>query len=431
MAEHQTSYATSTDGVSIAYQVGGSGPHNLVWVPGFASHVELFWDLPGFSHAYQRIERFCRLALFDKRGTGLSDRSLGMGSLETRMQDVRAVMEAAGFESATVLAISEGGAMSTLFAATYPERVDSLILIGADVTGGWIQPDMIPRVEREWGSGTLMQQLWLNGAGDLDQLSRIERAMGTPRAMAELLRHNLELDARSVLDSIHVPTLVLHCTDDPVVPIASGRYLAEHIPNAKLVEIDAAFHGSNLPEEMDRYVDEVEEFITGRRLGAANVAHRVLATILITDIVGSTERAADLGDDRWTTLLAEHDRTARQAVARFEGRWIKSTGDGILAVFDGPARAIAAARAIQDAVRGRGLQIRAGIHTGEIEEAPGDVHGIAVHIAARIASSAADDEIWVSSTVPGLVVGSGLEFDPRGEFTLKGVPGTWGLAAVR
>jgi class 3 adenylate cyclase len=234
-----------------------------------------------------------------------------------------------------------------------------------------------------------------------------------------------------VLGTIGLPTLVLHCVEDPVVPVTSGRYLASRIPGAKLVEIPAGFHGSNLPSEMDLYVDEIEEFVTGRRRSPTARANRVLSTVLITDIVGSTRLAAEMGDDRWGRLLDEHDRVSRHAIERRQGRWIHSTGDGVLAIFDGPARALSAARAIARNLEPFDLKIRAGLHTGEIDLRGEDIGGIAVHIAARVAAYAADGEIWVSSTVPGLVVGSGLEFDDRGEYTLKGVPGVWRLAALR
>lgn len=426
-----TRYAETSDGLSIAYQVDGAGPPDVVWVPGFASHVELFWELPGYAHAYRRLMRFCRLALFDKRGTGLSDRSLETSSLEDRSLDVDAVVAAADLDPVVLLGASEGGAMAALWAATHPERVAGLILMGADVTGAWIAPDMPATVARTWGTGELLRRLWLNGAGDLVQLSRIERAMGTPRAMAEQLRLGRSLDARPVLGAISAPTLVLHCTGDPVVPVSSGRAIADQVPNARLVEVDGRFHGSNRPEEMDRYVDEIEEFLTGRRRGSVDVSRRMLATILFTDIVASTDRASGSGDARWTALLEEHDRVARDAVARFEGVYVKSTGDGALATFPGPARAISAAQAMRRSLEPLGIRIRAAVHTGEVELRDGDVGGIAVHLAARILGLVAGGEIWASATVPGLVVGSGLEFEDRGTTSLRGIPGSWQLWAVR
>jgi class 3 adenylate cyclase len=425
-----TRYATTVDGLAVAYQVFGNGPPDFVWVPGFASHVELFWDLPGYAHTYRRIAGFTRFAVFDKRGTGLSDRSLGTGTPEERMQDILAVMDAAGFDSAVILGASEGAALSTLFAATYPQRVEALIMLGGAVSGDWVQPWLVPSIERDWGTGRLLRQLWLNGAGDLELLGRIERSMGSPRAMAEQMRHNRRYDGTPTLASIQAPTLVLHVVDDPIVPLASGRELAARIPGARLVELPGAFHGSNLPAEMDRYVDEVEEFVTGQRGGVAVSTERFLSTVLFTDIVDSTGRAAALGDERWTRLLDEHDRVARTAVSRFRGRVVTGTGDGLLAIFDGPARAIAAADAIRRNLEPFGLRLRAGVHTGEIELRGDDVGGIAVHLAARIAAVAQPDETWVSPTVPGLVVGSGLHFADRGDHELKGVPGSWRLAAV-
>jgi class 3 adenylate cyclase/predicted alpha/beta hydrolase len=425
-----TRYATTTDGLAIAYQVLGAGPPEFLWVPGFASHVELFWEFAGYAHTYRRIAAFSRFAILDKRGTGLSDRSLGTGIPEDRMLDILAVLDAAGMRSATILGASEGAALAALFAASYPDRVDGLILLGGSVTGKWVPPGLIRKVREEWGSGRLMQRLWMNGAGDLDQLGRVERAMGTPRAMAEMMEHNRAYDGSAALASVRAPTLVLHCLDDPVVPLAAGRELAGGIAGATLVELPGAFHGSDVPTEMDLYVDEIEEFVTGRRRAAPVAVSRVLSTVLITDIVGSTDLVAELGDASWTALLDRHDRIARTVVARANGRWIKSTGDGILAVFDGPARAVAAADAIRDRLAPLGLRTRAGVHTGEIELRGDDVGGIAVHIAARVAAIAAEGEIWVSPTVPGLVVGSGLAFETRGRHALKGVPGEWELAAL-
>ncbi len=428
MGEHPTRYATTSDGLSIAYQRLGDGPP-FVWVPGFASHVELFWEFAGYAHTYRRIAGFSRFLLFDKRGTGLSDRSLGTGLPEERILDISAVLDAAGFRSATLLGASEGAALAALFAAMHPDRVDALILMGGAVTRAWIPDGMIPAIEREWGTGRLLQTLWMNGVGDLEELGRIERAMGTPRAMAEMMAHNQRYDGTPMLAGVQAPTLVLHCTDDPVVPISAGRDLAAGIPGSRMVELPGAFHGSSLPREMDLYVDEIEEFVTGsRRVPVA--AERILSTILFTDIVNSTCHVTEMGDARWAHILGEHERIARAAVRRFGGHWVKSTGDGILATFDGPARAVAAARALGDNLHPFGIEIRAGVHTGEIELLGDDIGGVAVHIAARIAAIAGPSQVWVSPTVPGLVVGSGLEFESRGEFELKGVPGSWSLLAV-
>ncbi len=426
----ETRYASTPDGLALAYQVLGDGPPNLVWVPGFAAHVELFWELPGYAHTFRRLASITRIALFDKRGTGLSDRSLGTGTLDDRMSDLAAVMDAAAMESAVMVGVSEGGALAALFAAANPGRVDALVLIGAAMTGDWISPALIEDVERNWGTGTLLRRLWLNGVGDLAQAGRIERGMGTPRAMAEMMRHNLRADARPALPAIQAPTLVLHCTEDPVVPVEAGRAIAEAMDDVRMVELPGRFHGSNLPDEMDRYVDEIAEFITGSRHTPVDPTARTLATLLITDIVGSTDRAADVGDGRWTDLVAEHDRAGRRAVERFGGRWIRSTGDGLLALFDGPARAIAAARDLARSLTPHGIRIRGGVHVGEIVVRGDDIQGIAIHIAARVAALAEPGHLWVSSTVPGLAVGSGLSFDDRGVFELKGVPGEWRLASV-
>jgi class 3 adenylate cyclase len=426
----ETRYAATIDGLSIAYQVLGEADLDLLWVPGFASHVELFWELPGYAHTFRRLAGFSRLAVFDKRGTGLSDRALGTGTLEERLQDVEAVADAAGFDELALLGASEGAGLAIMFAAMHPDRVRALITLGGAITGDWVPPQLVEGIEREWGSGALLQRLWLNGAGDLRELGRIERAMGTPRAMAAQMRQNVRTDGSALLPGVRAPTLIMHCVGDPVVPVSSGRELAASIAGARLVEIPGSFHGSNLIEEMDLYVDEVELFLTGGLRHAPLPYDRVLATVLLTDLVGSTKRAGELGDERWSRLLDDHDRTARQAVARFRGRWIKSTGDGSLATFDGPARAIGAAEEIARRLEPLGLTIRAGVHTGEIELRGEDISGLAVHIAARVASLAADGEIWVSATIPGLVVGSGLVFEDVGTHELKGLDAPWRLYRV-
>lgn len=437
----ETGYATTVDGLSIAYQTWGDGA-NLVCVPGTASHLDLFWDLPGIPgrRLRERLGRVARCAFFDKRGTGLSDRSFGTGSLEDRMEDVRAVMDAAGMESATLLGISEGGPMAVLFAASCPERVDRLVVFGGYAVGrDVVTPERIRVYAEQWGSGTVMREHWCAGIGDLAELGRMERAMNTPRAIAEFMTLNGEIDVRPVLGTVTAPALVIETDDRVLAPgqvrpfVDISRELADGMPDARLELLPGRFHGTSDLADADRVIDLIEEFVTGSspadRAGA--VIDRVLSTVVFTDLVGSTRRAAVEGDQRWSRMLEDHDRICRDVLGRFRGRWVKSTGDGMLATFDGPARAIAAVEAIGRELRTLGLEIRAGVHTGEIELRGDDIAGLGVNIAARVMHEAGDGETWVSSTVPGLAVGSGIGFERRGAFELKGVPGAWELFAAR
>lgn len=435
-----TRYADS-DGLSIAYQVHGEGELDLVLVPGFVSHVELLWEEPGMARFLRRLASFSRLILFDKRGQGLSDRPVAPPTLEDSMGDLHAVLEAAGSERAAVLGVSEGGPMSALFAATYPERVASLVLYGtfarmvrapdfplglpAEALDRWGQ-----MMAREWGTPVGVE-VWAPAAvGDAEferWWARLLR-QGTSRAGAiALMDLYREIDTRSILPSIDVPTLVLHRRDDLVVLARQGRYLAEEIPAARYVEVEGADHLAWVGDQ-DSLLDEIEEFLVGSR--RAHDPERALATVLFTDIVGSTQRAAELGDRRWRDLLERHDAAVRRQLSVHRGREVKTTGDGFLATFDGPARAIRCAQAIGEAVRETGLEVRAGIHTGEVELLGGDVAGMAVNIGARIGDLADPGEVLVSSTVRELVVGSGLEFAERGAHSLKGAPGEWRLFAV-
>ena len=440
-----TRYAQSGE-VSIAYQVTGNGPIDLIMTPGFVSHLDHSWEEPSFARCLQRFASFCRLIRFDKRGTGLSDREAGIPSLEQRMDDIRAVMDSAGSERAAILGISEGGPMSALFAATYPARTEALILYGTYARTSWA-PDYPwgtrmedaaahdDEVRRTWGSPEATRRLvanWLapsmaNDERFCEWTGKLTRLGASPGAAIALRRMNRSIDVRDILPSIHVPALVLRRVDDPGAAIEASRYLVEHIPGAKFVELpgDAHFH---FVGDGDPFVDEIQEFLTGER--TAPEPDRILATVLLTDIADSTRRAADLGDQRWRELLGRHNALAQKAIARFRGRAIKSTGDGYLATFDGPARAIQCAFAIRDQSRQIGLTIRAGLHTGEVELIGDDIGGIAVHIAARVATNAQADEVWTSRTVRDLVVGSGLEFSERGDFDLKGVPGRWPLFTV-
>ncbi len=436
--EAQTRYAKSGD-VHIAYRVFGDGPRDIVLIPGTLSHVELTWELPSNEHLLKRLTAFSRVIVFDKRGQGLSDR-VAEQTLEERIGDVRAVMDAAGSDRATIYGWSEGGAMSLMFAATYPERTSALVLYGtfASVKS---EPFSVTREQWEqilrdwethWGEGILLAvnaPSALNDEAMVQRIAQLERASASPGSILALMRANYELDVRHLLPSVRVPTLILHRTGDALVPVAAGRYLAEHIPEARYVEIPGIDHLVLDNETQDVIADEIEEFLTGVR--PAPEPDRVLATVLFTDIVGSTERAAEMGDRRWHALLENHNKIAHREITRFRGRGIKSTGDGVLATFDGPGRGVRCAWAICDSVRPLGIELRAGLHTGECELLGDDIGGIAVHIAARVAAQAGAGEVMVSSTVKDLVAGSGIEFEDRGSHALKGVPEEWRLFLAR
>ncbi len=436
----ETRYTKSGD-VNIAYQVLGEGPLDIVHVPGWISNIDFAWQNPAYARMCERLSSFGRLILFDKRGTGLSDRDVGFPTLEQRMDDVRAVIDAVGSERAALFGHSEGGNMSVLFAATYPERTTALVLSAAFARRLWA-PDYpwapkpedraswIDAFEREWREGVDVARFAPSRANDpsfsawLTSYFRNSASPGTAKMLALL---NSEIDVRGVLSAVRVPVLVLHRTGDQHVNIEEGRYLAEHIPNAKFVELPGPDH-TLFATEPDDFVDEIEEFLTGVRHGPEE--QRVLETLLFTDIVGSTDIAAKLGDRAWQELLGRHNSNVRQVLERYRGREIATTGDGFLAAFDGPARAIECAKAIKAALHSLELKIRAGIHTGECEKRGKELSGIAIHIASRILGEAGDEEILVSNTVKDLVVGSGIAFNSHGETSLKGVPGTWQLFAV-
>lgn len=436
----ETRYAKSGD-VHIAYQVIGEGPRDLVLVPGWVSNVEVFWEELSLARFLRRLASFSRLILFDKRGTGLSDRVSDLPTLETRMDDVRAVMDTVGSERAALLGYSEGGPMCALFAATYPTRTSALIMIGSYARRTWA-PDypwgptaeehqtFFETCQREWGGPVGLEARAPSIAHDerfRQWWARLLRMGASPGANLTLLRMNTEMDVRHVLPAIRVPTLILHSVGDRALDVQGSRYMAQRIPGAKYVELPGIDH---LPwlSDADAILEEVEEFLTGVRHGPE--PDRVLATVMFTDIVGATERAAALGDRRWRDLLDAHHAVVRRELVRFRGREIDTAGDGFLATFDGPARAIRCACVIRDATRQLGLEIRAGLHTGECEVIGDRVSGIAVHIGARVAASAAPSEVLVSSTVKDLVAGSGLRFADRGAQVLKGVPGQWLLFAV-
>jgi class 3 adenylate cyclase len=436
----ETRYVKSGD-VHIAYQVIGSGPIDLVFVPGFVSHLELLWEDPDQARFYKRLSSFCRLILFDKRGTGMSDRVTAIAGLEQRMDDVRAVIDAVGAERIALMGVSEGGPMSTLFAATYPERTSALITYGTIVKGVWSE-------DYPWEPTRAQYEAWFKVISDewpdpgtissrapsmVDdevfkrRLTRYLRMGASPGAVINLFRMNMEIDVRHILPAIHVPTLVLHRAGDRALPIAVSEYLAAQIPAARLVALEGSDHLWWIGDS-DAIVDEVQDFLTGERREPES--DRVLATVMFTDIVGSTEHAVRIGDARWHDLIEAHDALVKRLIEQFRGRAVRSTGDGYMATFDGPARAVRCARAISRAVPQLGVSIRAGLHTGEIELIGADIGGVAVHTAARVASSAEANEVLVSHTVRDLVSGSGLHFRDRGVHTLKGVPGEWRLYGV-
>ncbi len=438
-ARPETRYAKSGE-IHIAYQISGSGPLDLVVVPGFVSHLQLAWDNPAAAHMFERLGSFARLIRFDKRGTGMSDR-VPIATLEERMDDLRAVMDAAGSARAAILGFSEGGPMSLLFTATYPERTSALVLYGAFAKRLWSSdyPVGVPQldrqsyldlIEREWSEEADLSIVAPSLAHDRQARERFamsRRMSASPGAALAIARMNSEIDVRHVLPVIRVPTLILHRALDRDVTVQNGHYLAAHIPGARYVEFP---EGDHLPTtgDTDALLDEIEEFLTGVRHGPT--PDRVLATVLFTDIVGSTERAAALGDQRWRELKAAHHTVVRREFERFRGREIDSAGDGFFATFDGPARAIRCATAICHALKQLGIAVRAGLHTGEVEVGHEGVTGLAVHIGARVMSMAGPGEVLVSSTVKDLVAGAGIEFDERGTEVLKGVPGEWRLFAV-
>ena len=435
----ETRYARSGD-VHIAYQVVGDGPRDLVFVPGWISNVEVFWEDPGVARFYQQLASFSRLILFDKRGTGLSDRVTNMPSLETRMDDIRAVLDAVGSERAVLTGSSEGGPLCALFAATYPERTAALIALGSyarlrpapeypAVRSPAFNQAWLEQCEHHWGGPIGLDLRAPSMAGDARMQqwwARFLRLSASPAGAAALIRMNYEIDVRHLLPVIRVPTLVVHSAGDQAIPVAAGRYLAQHIRGAKYVELPGSDH---LPWGQDgpAIIAAIEEFLTGLRQGEVD---RVLATVLFTDIVDATRTAVEIGDRRWRELLERHHAMVRDHLGRFRGREIDTAGDGFLAAFDGPARAVRAATAIASDVKKLGVDIRAGVHTGECETMGEKLSGIAVHVGARVAALAGPGEVLVSNTVKDLVAGSGLRFRERGAHQLKGVPGEWQLYSV-
>jgi len=443
----ETRYALSGD-VHIAYQVVGDGPFDLVFVPGFVTHMELQWRLPGMGGFLKDLGSFSRLIRFDKRGTGMSDPVSGAPSLETRMDDVRAVMDAVGSRRAAFYGLSEGAAMSILFAATYPERTAALVVRSCSPRTLWAPDFPWGRSEEAYQHETdqalqvfaaraeareAVRALGMQTEEEVEAFIDYVRYGASPGMLERLYRMNKEIDIRQVLPTVRVPTLVIHGSEDQIVPVEAGAYTAQRLRSARFIELPGVGHmalsagGTQLQVEIERFLTDVWQ--TGG--WEDTEPDRMLATVLFTDIVGSTAKAIELGDRRWRDLLERHHTLVRRELLRYRGREINTAGDGFLAAFDGPARAIRCACAIVEGVRDLGLSVRAGLHTGECEVTGGNIAGIAVHTGARVAALAGADEVLVSSTVKDLVAGSGVQFSDRGAHALKGIPGEWRLFAVQ
>src|SRR6266576_136074 len=440
MAEVPTTHYLESDDVHIAYQVFGEGSLHLLIVPGFVSNIEAIWESPDHRAFFRRLASFCRVIMFDKRGTGMSDRGSQIFTLEQRMHDVQAILTEVGSKRAALFGVSEGGPMSLLYAATYPERTSALVLYGTyakrswspDYAFGWTDEkwnNVLDNIEHHWGTPQgISVTMWAPSiASDpraVEGLASYFRASASPGAAAAIRRMNREIDVRHILPATRVPTLILHRTAECVIDVEHARYMAQRIPGAKLVELPGEDHVAFLGDQ-DSILDEIEQFLTGRR--HAHEPERVLATVLFVDIAGSTARAATLGDSSWRELLETFYARVREVLHQYRGREINTSGDSFLATFDGPARAVRCASAIRDTVRSLNLEVRCGVHTGECELAGNDIAGIAVHTGARVAALAAPGEVLVSQTVRDLVAGSGLVLEEYGTYTLKGVPNEWRL----
>jgi pimeloyl-ACP methyl ester carboxylesterase len=439
----ETRYAKTADGVHIAYQVVGSGPLDLIFANSWCSHVEFSWSRPAVVSFYEHLSSFSRLILFDKRGTGLSDPVSGVPTMEDRLDDMRAVLDSVGSRQTALLGTSEGACACIMFAATYPERTTAAVLFSPFIVGladaecpwAWTPEfwDLLRNaMETSWGTpdGSGVEFAAPSLAGDelaREWYGQYWRSAASPGAAVALLEVNTQIDIRPVLPTVRVPTLVVHRTDETWINVNYGRYTADKIPGATLVELPGTDHYP-WEENSEDVVGEIEQFLTGARSHRGD--DRVLATVLFTDIVDSTGQASAAGDRRWRELLDAHDDMVRRQLGRFGGQEVKSTGDGFLATFDGPARGIRCAQAINAGARRLGIRVRAGLHTGELERRGLDVGGIAVHIGSRVAAKAEADEVLVSSTVKDLVAGSGIEFADRGEHSLRGVPDVWRLFAA-
>jgi len=437
MAKPEVRYAKSGN-VHIAYQTFGNGPVNLVSTPGSISHRDYYWEEPGLRRYMEGLGQFAKVAVFDKRGTGLSDRELGVPTFEERMDDIRGVMDAAQFKDAVLLGMSEGVPMSILFAASYPSRTRGLVLCGGEAKGTW-SPDYpwaatkeqweasFEWDERNWGT-----KEWVKRAVSFLAPSRLEdekftnwlgemfRMGASPGVDIALEKSEMNMDVRSILPTIHVPTIVIHVTGDKACNIGEGRYIAGHIPGARFVELPGVDHMFFVDSQLtDRILSEIQRFAL--ELEPVTNPDRMLATILFTDIVDSTRKAADLGDTKWQTILEQHNSMVTNEILRFRGTVVKNTGDGFLATFDGPTRAIKCACGVTQSVKKLGIEVRAGVHTGECIIGPTDVSGIAIHTASRVVDEASAGEVLVSGTVRDLVYGSGISFKERGEYQLKGI----------
>jgi class 3 adenylate cyclase len=438
-------YARSADGTSLGYAVLSEGSKDILLAIGMGTNLGVdITEEPGVERWYDRLAKIGRLVAYDQRGAGVSD-PVAMNdvpTIERIAEDMEAVLDAANVERATIVALTSLGPAAMLLAATRPERVSALVLYGTyarlraapDYPAGLpdeVADRFVDFSRTVWGTGAMLEVLAPSRADDpayRERFAQVEKLMISPTQSAILSRMGIEYDVRPVLGSISAPTLVIHRTGDRFVPVAHGRYLAEHIHGARLLELEGEDHAYNVGD-VDSILDAIVEFVTGER--SAPPSTRVLATVLFTDIVGSTEAATHFGDQRWRELLDQHDRAGRRQLGRFGGKLVKSTGDGVMATFDGPTKAVLCAAAIRDAVKVLGLDVRAGIHAGEVEVRDSDIGGIAVHIAARIAALAGPGEVVVSRTITDLVAGSGIEFDDLGPRDLKGVQGTWNLYAVR
>jgi len=436
----RTQYAKSGD-VHIAYQAIGDGATDLVLAPGVVSNIEVMWEEPTWATFLRRLSSFARVVVFDRRGMGSSDRRVDLPTLEIQMDDLRAVMDAAGSERATLVGVDDGGAMTALFAASFPDRANALVLYASlarysytptypEGFGPSVRDRLEEFYENRWASGDDIAILVPSRAGDKDFArwwGRLQRLNTSPAEAIALLNYVWDLDVRAILGTIRVPTVVIHRRGDRFVPVQHGRYLAQHIPGASYCELDGTDH---VPwaGDSESIVGEIEELVTGIR--SPPERNRVLATVLFTDIVDSTAHLTKLGDAGWRTVLDRHDALVEHALERYRGRKVNPTGDGLLATFDGPARAVHCACAIRDGVEALGIEVRAGVHTGEVELRGDDLVGVAVHVGARVAAIADRGEVLVTRTVTDLVAGSGLTFADRGEHDLKGLPGTWHVYAV-
>jgi class 3 adenylate cyclase len=434
-------YAKSGD-LHIAYIVEGEGQQlDVMWIPPWISQVEYLWSERSLQRVMQRITSFARLITFDRRGSGLSDPLWGAPMLEEQMDDLIAVMDAAGSERVALVGTLEGGPMAALFAATYPERVSALALYATFARATWapgydwawpaeVRKRHMDEEVKHWGEGRVVAGVAPSETSDpgfMEWAGRLERLAASPSTIRRMMDLIGEFDVRDILPSIRVPTLVLHRRDDSFIKIEHSRYIAQQIPGARYVELEGSDNMFSLGDS-EALLGEIEEHFTGAR--HEHEPDRMLATVLFTDICDSTQRAAEMGDRGWRFLLERHDALFRQALDRHRGREVKRTGDGFLATFDGPARAIRCAASVAEAMGSLGIEVRAGLHTGELELMDGDLGGLAVHIAARVLDRASPSEVLVSGTVKDLVVGSGIDFEERGEHELRGVPGEWRLFAV-